>query len=335
MRAQTSPSEDTVARLKERAAAGDFGKRRRFSASALVPALCAALIIGLCVFTVPALLPGSGGSVVTTVPASSTVPATQTELYPIKKWEELTPGERYTALAFGREYGTSCVYFTGEPGESLGTAELSGYDVYTDTAHTLLGEVFAMPGVLPDAAVAVSFEGSQGLIIYTNCEYRPATLGELISALDLRNGLSFGDGFREYSEDGKYTVEMLRMDFSGPVWKYLLCDGSPVNEGDAHYGPSLMSVSIDVAATGEKNISLAVNADGYLQTNILGYAKSFYIGADRVNAFISSVLAGAASEIIYRSEPAQTAETPQSGGEFTVTMVSQGYNPSDRQTPPQ
>ena len=51
-----------------------------------------------------------------------------------------------------------------------------------------------------------------------------------------------------------------------------------------------MDINIDVALLGQRNISLAVNGDGYLQTNIFDRAKSFYLGRDKIEEFINYVL---------------------------------------------
>ena len=68
----------------------------------------------------------------------------------------------------------------------------------------------------------------------------------------------------------------------------LLSDYSLTNTSltNNNYKNPLMSISSDIEALGIENVSLAVNDEGYIQTNILGTAKTFYIGEEKVNNFI-------------------------------------------------
>jgi hypothetical protein len=88
------------------------------------------------------------------------------------------------------------------------------------------------------------------------------------------------------------------------IWELLLSDASLTNEYDKLSSVSLMDISIDIKVIGIKNISLAVTADGYLQTNIFSTGKYFFIGEEKVQAFVDYVLAN--GTVISRWEPEYT-----------------------------
>ena len=182
-------------------------------------------------------------------------------------------------------------------GTLVGQTTLVGYDIYeNDRKYTKTGQIFALNRISPNCAVAVQLEGFDEYFIYKNGWYTPETMGDLIDDLNLRENLVINQIDYSYWKDGR-TVNgnFIQMQYTiadpSVVWEMLLNDRTLKNEGDAHYSKAAMGVSVDVLIVGQKNISLAVNEDGYLQTNILDSGKSFFIGKDKVQAFIAYVLA--------------------------------------------
>jgi len=97
----------------------------------------------------------------------------------------------------------------------------------------------------------------------------PSTLGDLINDLNLRDNLVFGMVYEEPSADNDFTMTAYTLPGTSVIWDLLLSDTSIKNEGDMHDGVpfafvSVMGVSIDVNVIGYTNISLAVDADGFL-----------------------------------------------------------------------
>lgn len=258
----------------------------------------------------------------------------------IKRWDEMTDPERYVSLT-DEYYGLTISGRTASEniGESVGNVVLEGYDHYTDTLKTIEKEAFSVNSINPDCALAVELDGEY--YIYVNHYYEFEDLGDMVNSLGLRENLSFGTIEYSYFDDNMsyhyVTYSPLESDI---IWDMLLSDPDVKNEGDAHYGADLMGISISSDVLGFKNISLAVNEDGYLQTNILATAKSFYIGKDKVQAFVDYVKKNCEikSENVIVNEPddfdtvdddteVTGAEAPSYDPGEIVTMTSWAYNP--------
>ena len=118
-----------------------------------------------------------------------------------------------------------------------------------------------------------------------NTTYEFETLGDFIEKLNLEEYLQFGTA--------TYKNNIVYKDFDDSiVWDMLLSDYSLTNTSltNNNYKNPLMSISTNIEALGIKNVSFAVNDEGYIQTNILGTAKTFYIGEEKVNNFIDYVI---------------------------------------------
>ena len=208
-------------------------------------------------------------------------------------------------------------------GASMGRVSLQGYDVYTDTKYTAEGETYAINGVSTDFALALHFDGEDKYYVYRNTWYRPTTLGELIDALALEEHLTSKTVYYRYQND---KGESAKIEFEGlttdRVWEMLLSDRTLKNVYDQKKTyVARMSVSVSVSILGYDNIGIWVTDDGYLVTNIGSTGKAFYLGVERVNAFVDYVMQNCQGyEIIY-SYPAGY-EAPESGEDlygFTVT----------------
>jgi len=315
MRAQTTPSDATVAELKERPVQK---KRPAFRLKHLVAGACSIAVVCLCVLAIPGLELGQSRPI---EPGT-----TNNELAYIKKWEERTLFEKYTTLEhLGKEYiiGGECELALGE---LISDGDMVGYDYYSDRRHTLPAEIYSIVGVDPAAAVAAIPEGEDIAVLYATHDYSPRTLGELIDGLDLKNNLRFGKVYRSYFEDGKYISEVYTLELDDAVWTMLLADRSLINEGSDHYGLTLMGISIDVASTGQKNISLGINSEGYIQTNILGHAKSYNVGLEAVNDFYVYVIQNGSVERTVHDTSLPDAPVVTGGEELVIGTTSGGYS---------
>ena len=246
---------------------------------------------------------------------------TSPEVCHIPQWNEREIYEQYSSLEYnGIEFSTKA-YKTPSAGRLLGKAAVYGYDTYSDKEYTMTVSVYALPSVSEKCAVAVKFDGYDGFYSYVSAGYKPETLGMLIDDLNLRENLLIGEIYYDTftGEDfisSKYTLADPRV-----VWEYLLSDTALPNAGDAHYTVSLMSVAVGITEVGYKKISLAVNADGYLQTNILETGKSFFIGKDKVQAFVDYVLNNAERTELARTPAGQTPDAGEKIAEaFTLPV---------------
>lgn len=245
------------------------------------------------------------------------------EIAIVPKWDERTQPERFSELNAGDIRYTTGGNITLPPelvGAPLGSTTLQGYDFYTDTTHDTTVVYYAIVGIDPTCAVAVQFEGERAWYPYSNHWYMPDTLAQFISDLNLREHLTTASVW--YRPDGR-TVEFVGLQ-TETVWDLLLSDGTPTNI-DIKRPDNVMSVSVSLPLLGIENVSLAVTADGYLTTNLLGTRKSFYIGEETTAAFAAYVLEHCeGTEIIY-VDPDVDTPVPESSPESTVTMYSSAY----------
>ena len=281
------------------AAAPGKPRRKRAAWRQWIPAaacFCLAAVLGVAAWQTG--LPKKVGESVppvgtedTEIGTAVTVPATEAQLIP--KWVEMTDPERYLEFAVGEDrYHTRVAAIdAARVGEKLGEATVLGYDIYTDTTHETTVSYYDIPTVLNACALAVRFEGSEEYFVYANYWYRPETLGELIEALSLRENMTFGDFHAGYFyEDGTFEQVRFHDPEDGIVWEWLLSDTSLPNVYDevGWYG-SVLSVSVDIPLIGYENVGLWVTEDGHLVTNILDTGKAFYIGEEKVSAFVRYV----------------------------------------------
>jgi hypothetical protein len=221
----------------------------------------------------------------------------------IPKWEDLRISEQFGTAAYnGEKYhmeNRGARINAAFVGEYIGRAAAEGgREHYFEHDPDLIlfhgCDVFALKNVSPECAVAIKYDGYSGFFTFSNGRYSPETLGDFVADLNLRENLVVnyvGYTYREQSADGKgiYKYDQYEPPEMSVIWNMLFFDLSIKNAGPDHHHDNKMGMAVDVKTIGESNISLGVNEDGYLQTNILRSGKSFYIGKDRVNAFINYV----------------------------------------------
>ncbi|MDR0220188.1 MAG: hypothetical protein LBI54_02150 [Lachnospiraceae bacterium] len=284
----------------------------------LAACLVLAVFIGPRLFNNQVEVESPAPSPVANPPAQENV--AQAEIAIVPRWEEMSMPQKFSRVMFnGVEYTVTTVFFSPfvssgfdadgreiaafagsqygtleiaptEIGELIGAATARGYDSYEGKEYTADCEIYALHNIASECAVAVKFAGDEGYYPFKNPYYEPATLGDLIDGLNLRENLVFNRIHYDYFEDGAYVMSVYTLTDYDVLWDFLLADTAAKNAPEM-LGAGLMEVSIDVNVIGYRNISLAVNDQGYLQTNILDTGKAFYIGEDRVRAFMDYVLA--------------------------------------------
>ena len=203
-------------------------------------------------------------------------------------WAQAPCAFQYPSLSYGGADYTN----TGKPidvsfvGEALGTAEAVGYDGYTDTEHADPFPVYAIGGVETECAVAATLTDGN-TYAYVNAEYTPATLGQFIADLDLKNKLTVGEGYAWTRDGDGNNIFRKYADFDDALlWERLLTDENLKNEPADAWDPERIGFSVNVPALGIVNKGLWLTEGGYMVTNLLETAKCFYVGPDAVNAFI-------------------------------------------------
>lgn len=249
-----------------------------------------------------------------------------TELGIIPKWEDMHITSQYGEFehALGRFFSGAKAIDADKLGESRGRVYLRGSDVYTNTEYYIEGETFVINGISEKFALALRFDGTEKYYVYRNVWYRPDTLGELIDALALTEHLEARTVYYDYvSDEGKHA----KVEFEGlameKVWELLLSDRALENVYDQQKTyAAKMSISVNVPIVGYDNVGLWVTEDGYLVTNVGGTGKAFYLGTERVNAFIRYVMDNCQGYEIVYSYP-DGYEVPESGVDhngFEVTV---------------
>lgn len=208
----------------------------------------------------------------------------------IKPWDELTITEQYSELKFGE------VMYSGRNKQvavdmlldELGQYTAYGFDDINQTKHTKNATVYSVKNISSDCVVAVKPDGVEEYYIYTNAHYKPKTLGDFIDDLNLREIISFGNASYNYSKiiDDTYISEKVQFINVGDkvIWEKLLNDTKlkNIHSDEEFYGPSIISIRVDIELLGYENIGLWITEDGYMQTNILDTGKTFFIGKEKV-----------------------------------------------------
>lgn len=212
--------------------------------------------------------------------------------FKVPYWEDKTIVQKYPTFTYSNiEY----TIFSTEIKEGINTKYVgnkvddiivNGIGTYNrDEEYFINAEIYEIKNVYNECAYAIKFEDNNDYYSYLNTYYKFETLGDFIEKLNLKEYLQFGTA--------TYKNDIVYKDFDDSiVWNMLLSDYSLVNTSltSNNYKNSLMSISSNIEALGIKNVSLAVNYEGYIQTNILGTAKTFYIGEERVNNFVDYII---------------------------------------------
>lgn len=193
--------------------------------------------------------------------------------------------------------------------------------------HEKMVRVYEIAGVSRDFAVAVEFDEAGAYYAYCNASYTTDSYHSFSDACQLEKYLEVNriylheDGDVKYVSEGGISTRML-MDnlFSGGDIPMFLTEDFPaeflqgkvISDGqtgkgtkpynpnpaevsdrvaefckDKEYGKRLVSISVNYTLFEDKNISIAVYSGGFVSTNIGMSGKSFFVGREAVEDFIS------------------------------------------------
>lgn len=256
------------------------------------------------------------------------------EMAIVPQWADLAVSMKYTEIK--SEDLTYHTMATDIPSESVGeflfNTEMQGYDIYTDTTYTVNAQIYSLKNILKDCAVVAKFEEDDKYYVYTNAYYAPETLGDMINDLNLRETLSFGKAYSDYTDDIKHTMRTYEDFDDSIVWDMLLSDENIKNVSYDRFYDKIVGISVDIPVLGFKNISLGVTKDGYLITNIMSTQKCFFIGKEKAEAFgeyIENNVKYTEATVVYKNPDGSIP------GKEDIGQSTPGYNPDDpMSTPP-
>jgi len=210
-------------------------------------------------------------------------------------WEEKPMWQRYPD--FERfEIGNYIVYETTvdatKVGEYLQDVNLHGYDNCTQTPYDEIGKIYRIEGINDTAAVALQYPGRDDYFPAMNTKYSPATLGDLIEDLNLRENIRIGTVYYSYhDENGRIHDKEYAGLTVEKMYELLLSDTSLPNVADQPLDwTHKLAFRIDVPLLGITNLGVPLSEDGYIRIYLMGAEKIFHIGEDKVNAFMDYVV---------------------------------------------
>lgn len=232
-------------------------------------------------------------------------------------WEYRTTAERYTQLIFSdHEFRSAGNHISAEfLGETLGTGEVLGYDVYEEKEHRLTTEIRRINGISDDRMVAVKLE--EDFYLFKSSEYDPpATFGELLKLYSLDQNLPFE---RFSVNEGHKEKGYYQLADDQYIWDILSsCGEAPFNDDDMWRAgeQNYLSFTATSDILGVYKRVFYVTADGYIRTNVFDWAYLYDIGVEAARKIIS-----------YATEHGEEAEwepyTYSVAG--TLTAIEDGY----------
>lgn len=210
------------------------------------------------------------------------------ESFVLPAWDKLKDGQRYTTMNFN-----SAEYTVGRSaisksyiGQKIGTAELVGQDYQTDKIYKKAITVYRLKNIYEKCAVGVTFDDGTSYA-YVNANYMPKNLGQLITDLNLKRTLTFGEATYERHNNNQVKPIIFSEIKSDIVWSMLLNNENAVCESrDVPSDTIIFSIAANVDELGYKQMGLWITEQGYIGTNLLETGKYFYVGKDKANDFI-------------------------------------------------
>lgn len=241
-----------------------------------------------------------------------------TYLAEIPRWDTLPIYGQYNTIEWNEStYNShSAELPANRIGEFLGETTANGWDDYAafdgENGERQIGaKLYAVTKLSTECVIAVQYEGTDTWYAFSNSDYRPETLGQFMEDLNMKEEVVFGtvhysffNSFNDY-----ISIQFENVD-NQLVRDMLLSDGAAqevYNELELFKQPKrIMGISVDIPLLGIENISLSVQEDGYIMTNILATGKLFYIGEEKTQSFVDFVLNecdGYETIYLYKEEP--------------------------------
>lgn len=236
-----------------------------------------------------------------TIAASDSASVVSAEVDMIPHWEDMPIYQQFHDITFNDiSYSARRGIVPADRlGESLGTVTARGWDEYADIAgedanRYTSAELFTISRINPECAIAVRYEGHDTVYACVNSYYRPETLGQFVEDLNLLEEISFGTVYYEWRSPSGRRATIYFDNVDDQIIKDMLLteiDAENIyDESKLHEMPRrIMGASVDIPLLGYQNISLSVQEEGCIKTNILDTGKLFYIGEENTQAFVDYV----------------------------------------------
>lgn len=219
----------------------------------------------------------------------------------LPKWEKMSISQQFFEVEYNNSRYSSKITKISSDNilNNIGSSILKGYDEYNKITHNKNAQIYSIKNLSDKCAIALKFEGDNEYYVYVNAYYKPATLGEFMNDLRLKEITSFGTiEYNYWDEDlqQNINIEFYNVD-NEIIWQKLFNDISLENiysDNDIEKYTSerftqSISISVDIPILGYKNISVSLTDKGYLLTNILDTGKGFYIGENKVKEFLNYI----------------------------------------------
>ncbi len=255
-------------------------------------------------------------------------------------WDEMPAYDKYRSFTHdGKEYrgfrldDGSGIVPESVVGKKMYDVTMSTIETFSEKEFTINAEVFAITDILPEAAVAVRFEGTDEYCSFRCGDYfLPATLGELIDELDLMDSMSFGNIWIPEKGMGNayYTYDPIPVSADNDKLLMQLfeeCrDVRCESDDDIMFSDHVFSVTADVKKAGIAGKCIEFMENGYMITNIMEYAFCFNIGTERVQRLAEAFkISEQTPHIQTFPEPPQTTAADEYYGEETSIGTVEMY----------
>lgn len=152
--------------------------------------------------------------------------------------------------------------------------------VLSDYTGSYNAKVYEIKDYPEDCILAVQYEGDENYYIFANSNYSPATLGEFMEDLNLKDIASFGYIYYSApSTDENKTYDII--EFTNAY--------NDENYFNEIYAPT-MRIYMDIPFLGYEEAEISVRPNGYITTGLFGTSKIFYIGEDNVQKFVDYIV---------------------------------------------
>lgn len=175
---------------------------------------------------------------------------------------------------------------------NVGTMDLKLDETSTTNRAVVNATIKKLRGVSSDLAVAVDVDGFSGSLIYTNKDYNPGTLGQLVQDAGL-SAASYGSSVRVKGESLGFssTRNIQVTNLSSLLGTYIFSNtnASKVSKSNFDSGNAFCYFKSSSNPTGS-TIDFSVSDNGYIYIKMsAGNSFTFHIGEDAAAAFIQAV----------------------------------------------
>lgn len=206
-------------------------------------------------------------------------------------WEELPLVQRYPD--FERDGMQHRVMQTGIDaslvGEYLTDVELRGYHNGTQTVHTESGHLYRLKGINDAYAVALRYGDGTTYYPAINYKYSPATLGDLVADMNLRNTLLIDAAHVSINdEDGALHGYEYHGLTATALWELLMTD--PTLPEMYHHDlmfPDSVLIEGSIPHLGYSRLHMGVSKNGYFFFQLEGHMVVFDVGEETYTKFIA------------------------------------------------